>query len=133
MHHRRASHFAGFDQTSEITIRAALCRGTGSQSFKKRRICEHTALHEMRKRCGRRRRCALERTGTYREPVSSAYKDAEGLLSEISEHAEQVDTDRIAWPAPTAREISSRSASVKASLERCRCAGCIPPVLARIP
>jgi len=34
MHHRRASHFAGFDQTSEITIRAAFCPGTESQIFK---------------------------------------------------------------------------------------------------
>ncbi len=31
--------------------------------------------------------------------------------------------ERIEGPATTEREISSRSASVNASLERCRCAG----------
>jgi hypothetical protein len=40
--------------------------------------------------------------------------------------------DRIDWPATTARDISSRSASVNASLDRHRCAGRIPPDAAKI-
>src|SRR5512143_4036878 len=42
-------------------------------------------------------------------------------------------TERIDWPVTTAREISSRSATVSATLERRREAGRIPPVLERIP
>ncbi|SPK77570.1 protein of unknown function (plasmid) [Cupriavidus taiwanensis] len=40
--------------------------------------------------------------------------------------------DRTESPAATEREISSRSASVNANRERCRCTGWIPPVSAKI-
>jgi hypothetical protein len=44
--------------------------------------------------------------------------------------------DAIDWiesPTTSARDISSRSASVSDNLERCRCGGRIPPVSARTP
>jgi hypothetical protein len=41
--------------------------------------------------------------------------------------------ERIESPATRHRDISSRSASVNANLERRRGGGCIPPVCARIP
>jgi hypothetical protein len=40
--------------------------------------------------------------------------------------------DRIEVPVTTAREISSRSASVSTDFERCRLAGRMPPVSARM-
>jgi hypothetical protein len=44
----------------------------------------------------------------------------------------RLTTERIECPAISERDISSRSATVNASLERRRGAGCIPPVSARI-
>jgi hypothetical protein len=41
--------------------------------------------------------------------------------------------DWIESSATSARDISSRSASVNANLDRCLCGGWIPPVSARIP
>ena len=66
--------------------------------------------------------------------ICNAAGNQVGFRRIADEHSDVDALDlQVEWPMIKAREISSRSASVSARLERLRSAGLMPPVSDRIP